>query len=98
MLLSTGSCVFSHNKELVFSSVTQNSKTSQEWGEQVSCLTSSSPGDVEEALGCKCVANTLDITMQLTHEHKQLTKNKNTHTELATKKKTMKKKKILNSL
>lgn len=62
--------MFSHNKELVFSSITQDSKTEcQKWGEQVSCLTSSSPEDVEEALGCKYVANTLDITMQLTHEH-----------------------------
>lgn len=72
----------------------QNRGEPQKWGYWVNDLTSSSPEDVEEALGCKCVANTLDITMQLTHGHKQLTKNKYTHTELA--RKNMNKKKTQN--
>lgn len=50
---------------------------------------------MEEALGCKYVANTLDITMQLTHEHKQLTKNEK-YTHRIGNKKNMNKNKIQN--
>lgn len=45
------------------------------------CLTSNNQAGLEEALGCRCAANTLERAMQLNHEHKQLTKNKNRETE-----------------